>query len=223
LISPDNLVGPDQVLVLTNAMYFKDAWKVPFDKSKTHKDKFYKSDGSIDNVEFMQGSGMYAGFQNEYFTALELPYSNSEFSMRFIVPRGSLADFEEQYLDFQNYMDWSFSSADFKSIKIPRFKIETETDAIPILRKFGMKAAFNDADFTSMVYGNGVSINVISHKALIEVDEEGTVAAAATGVGAVARSMPQRMELNANKPFIFMLVHNESRTILFIGKVENPH
>jgi serine protease inhibitor len=117
LISPDALSGRDQIMVLTNAMYFKEAWNISFDKAKTTKGKFYKCDGSTTQAQFMYAAGRYRGASNENFTALEFPYKNNQFSMLFIVPKGNLGDFEAQYLTHQGYINWGFIEATLRRSK----------------------------------------------------------------------------------------------------------
>ncbi|MFZ6011117.1 MAG: serpin family protein [Bacteroidota bacterium] len=215
-------------LVLTNAVYFKDSWLVPFKKEKTKNADFFSEPGKPVKAMFMENAGKFYGFENESVSILELPYLSGDFSMVILLPKVDLKEFEEQILTADNYFNWSLVRTPFTKIMVPRFKIEQTTAPVPILQKFGMVEAFNEnkADFSGISTQQQLFISGIYHKAFVDVNEEGTEAAAATGVVAEARSAeflaPPR-DFIANRPFIFIIRDVTSKTILFIGKLADPN
>lgn len=113
----------------------------------------------------------------------------------------------------------------FNKILLPRFKIEHTTDPVPVLKKFGMKRAFEEsaADFSGITTEQELAISGIFHKAFVEVNEEGTEAAAATGVVAEIRSMPPKPhDFIADRPFLFIIQDVKSQSVLFMGKLATP-
>lgn len=221
---PEKSITPDTRLVLTNAVYFKDTWAVPFKKELTHKGKFYTASKTI-NAMFMQGSGSFNGFENDAVSILELPYKDRRFSMLILLPKRTIEEFEKSVLTADNYASWHLSRVVFDKILLPRFKMEQTTNVIPILEGFGMTTAFkeDEADFSGITTEQSLSISGIYHKAFVEVNEDGTEAAASTSVVITQRTgRPKQSNFIADHPFIFIIQDVKSKSILFIGKLTNP-
>ncbi|MBT1707214.1 serpin family protein [Fulvivirgaceae bacterium PWU5] len=208
---PTEAIHSDVLMVLTNAVYFKDSWASPFKKELTSSQNFYPTSGDPIKTMFMQHAGKFPGFENEVVSVLELPYKNADYSLIVLLPKGDMKTFEEQYLTAENYIEWTSScqSVPFKEIVFPRFKMDHRIDVQKILKDFGMTRSFNasQADFTGIYDGpENLFISDILHKAFIDVNEEGTEAAAATAIGmAIRGAAPTPRDFIANHPFIFVI------------------
>ena len=221
-----NNISSDAAMYLINAIYFKGIWKYQFDKKNTQDLPFTNDDGTIQNVKMMNQTENlgYAADENAHY--LEIPYGNKAFSMVIALPLP-----EKKLKDvIQNISNDSWSNATknirIRSIKLqlPQFKIEGEYDMEKsILPDMGMKLAFNPylADFTGINRNGNLSISKVKHKTFVEVNEEGTEAAAVTSVEVVFTSIgkPQSMAFFVNQPFLFAIKENSTGIILFIGKI----
>jgi serpin B len=214
-------------LVLTNAIHFKDSWATPFDPAKTKDMDFFVSAGKPVKTKFMvMQNTIFQFFENDQVTIVELPYANARFSMLVLLPKGDAALFEKS-LSASAYKSWDFIPGRFRNIEVPRFRIDHEVAPAGVLRQFGMTDAFQEgkADFSGISKEVRLFISGIFHKAFIEVNEEGTEAAAATAVVVQTESIIEpRKELDfiVNRPFLFILRDRITNTILFIGKVNDP-
>lgn len=234
-----NLLGPGTVtpltrLVLTNAIYFKAAWANQFNKNATENEDFHLSAGKTIQAPTMHNSGSYYYLKGPSFQALLLPYEKDEISMLILLPD----DVEglpalEHSLSAGNLQNWmtSLSYEHEVIVSLPRFKITQEFELSSTLEKLGMKAAFdpNAADFSAMTGDRSLDISAAIHKAYIDLDENGTEAAAATAVmmemAMAARPMtppPPPIIFTADHPFLFLIQDNASGAILFMGRVTNP-
>jgi serpin B len=214
-------------MVLTNAIYFKGVWAIPFDPEKTKDRDFFVSPGNPVKAKFMELEHVtFSFFENDLVKILELPYSHPRFSMLILLPKGNATGFDKS-LSGMAYASWNFRPGKFGSIQLPKFKIDHEVQPVDILKQFGMTDAFQDgkADFSGISKETRLFISGIFHKAFIEVNEEGTEAAAATAVVAQAESAmePQKeLDFIVNRPFLFILRDRITNSILFIGKVKDP-
>jgi serpin B len=216
----------DHILFLLNAIYFKGSWTYTFDKNNTKDAPFHLTDGSTRTVKMMElKKGRYLLHRDATKTIVDLPYGNKQYSMTLIIPAGDnqLADITRE-LSLANLNSW-LSKADSSSLALymPKFTLEYEIKLREILSAMGMAEAFgNQADFSRMVEGmaGGIAINEVTHKTFVDVNEEGTEAAAVTSADMVLTSLPPT--IRADKPFIFLIREKSSNTILFIGKLENP-
>jgi len=173
---------------------------------------------------------MYKLLESETFQAISLPYKGKALSMVILLPKSvdGLPAVEQQ-LTAGNLGGW-LSKLDRQpdrkvSVYLPKFKLESGYDLVSPFQKMGMTDAFSPAaDFTGMGWQKGMLwIGQIKHKAFVEVNEEGTEAAAATAVEMVTKSMPMREPVfRADHPFFFMIRDNETGTILFMGRMANP-
>lgn len=213
-------IDPSEVMFLINAIYFKGSWQTKFDKSQTVDAPFMAYDGTRPTVPLMNQSASLKLASAPDFVAIDLPYGNSAFTMTVLLPNAGVD---------VNAVAASLDDASWKSIEqkfvaskiyfsLPRFKL-TWTDVLnPELRAMGMGVAFDAADFTPMSpRGKELVITKVIQKTFVDVNEEGTEAAAATSVGIGVTSAPP--SIRVDRPFVFMIRERLSGTILFIGKI----
>ncbi len=223
----DIVKGPisrDTVMFLINAIYFKGAWTYQFDKELTEDDWFYLDDGSRVPCEMMEQRALHKYYSNDIFEAVDLPYGEGDFSMTIFLPHLSKhVDDVIAQLSQENYDLWISSLSvpeDSFDVYIPKFKLEYELKLNEVLQTLGMGIAFSKvADFRKMYREGGVWIDEVLHKTFLEVNEEGTTAAAVTVV-VMTCSLPPSFRVD--RPFVFVIRENRSGTILFIGKIVNP-
>jgi serpin B len=234
-----NLLGPGTVtplsrLILTNAIYFKAAWADQFSKNATEDKDFHLSASKTIQVPTMYNSGGYEYLKGPSFQALLLPYEKGEISMLILLPDNvdGLSALERS-LTSSNLAQWmrSLSYQHEVIVSLPRFNITQQFELSSTLKSLGMKTAFdpNSADFSGMTGDKSLVISAAVHKAYIDVDENGTEAAAATAVVmAMATAMPPRVPppppiyFTADHPFLFLIEDNASGAILFMGRVTEP-
>lgn len=221
-------IKPEAVLFLINAVYFKGRWQEKFDPKMTRDDKFYPDNGDPVSVRMMMRSGKFRYLETEGLQAVELPYGEGQVSMLIFLPAaGKLADLITQ-LSSAFWQEWwgRFRSRE-GTVLLPRFKLEYEQSLRDVLIELGMGIAFdlNQADFSLMGKGGpGFAIGDVKHKTFVEVNEEGTEAAAVTSVEMVLAAVPSqpRFEMVVNRPFLFAIQDNGTGAILFLGVVRNP-
>ncbi len=215
---------PDNILMyLVNAIYFKGDWTNRFDTNKTFSTQFMQADGRKQQVDMMSQAGKYDYSLGNDFEVVRLPYGDGKTAMYCILPKEGMEinDFiasmsSEKWDEIKN----SISTRDDVLVQIPRFKLQYgKTELKNSLSKLGMGEAFSDyADFSGI--RENVAISSVLHKAIIEVNEEGSEAAAATVVEVRATSaMPNPIAFIADRPFLFIIANDESDTILFMGKL----
>ncbi len=228
LLSPTD-INALTYLILTNAIYFKSDWKYQFDSDATQDRPFFKSNGDNIQAEMMHMDDEDINFnytENEDCQLLKLPYKNDELSMYILLPKENDIASLEAILDneYLNEMKENLYQ-DYVKIYLPKFKFEQKYNLNDVLIDMGMPTAFSDgADFSGMTETVPLYIEKVIHQSFVEVNEEGTEAAAATAVivGELTSIPPQPPVFNANHPFIFFIEHEETGQILFMGKVENP-
>lgn len=219
----DNL-RPDHVMFIINAIYFKGIWTYQFDPAKTKDDWFTTAGGAQKAVKMMhQKAGKHRFFSNQAFQAIDLPYGDAGFSMTILLPhRGVLLDSLIAAFSPEEWAGWMNGFANHEmALAMPRFKLTFDMTLNEILKKMGMAIAFTEAaDFNAMYQPGGLLISEVKHKTFVEVNEEGTEAAAATSVGIGVVSAPP--EFRIDRPFLFAIRDSHSQTVLFIGKMEYP-
>lgn len=229
LLSVDD-IDPLTYLILTNAVYFRSDWKYRFDEDATEEMDFHLSGGGNVRADFMHMCDKDIELNytdNPDLKMLELPYKNREMNMYLLLPReGSLTDLESK-LDRDYYQGLKEDLApEYVDLHIPKFKLEEKYRLKENLINMGMPTAFEPgADFTNMT-AEPVYIDKVIHQSFVEVNEEGTEAAAATAVimkNYSAEPSDTPVEFRADHPFIFVIEHEESGQILFMGKVEDPN
>jgi len=220
----DDPISPNLVMFLINAIYFKGSWTYQFDKDMTRDDEFTLPDGAKKPCKMMMLEGDFQYFWNVGFEAIDLPYGDGKFSMTIFLPNPE-ADIDSLIGEFtpENWDKW-ISSYSERTVELlfPRFKLECEFGLNQVLKAMGMGIAFDPyrADFTNMSKPGGIWIDTVKHKTYVEVNEEGTEAAAVTSVGMENTSLPPTMRVD--RPFVFAIRENHSHTILFIGKIVEP-
>lgn len=216
---------PEQVrLYLLNALYFKGIWKSQFKKSNTKQEVFNNADGSKSEVPMMNLSTKPFNYiQNDYFSIAELPYGNEAFSMVVFLPaEGKTLDESLPKLTADNWNEWSgklFSNT--LNVKLPRFEIRYDKDLIADMKALGMKDAFeHKADFSKMSTFD-LAVGILDQFTYVNVNEEGTEAAAVTVGGMVesAPAPPSVYNFYVDRPFVFMIKEKSTGAILFMGKV----
>jgi serpin B len=234
---PEQSLNELSRLVLANALYFKGNWAKVFDPEDTKTEDFHLLSGETVKVPFLTSTKKRHLRKFDTHKVLKLPYANGSdqrsFSMYFVLPNDTagLAEFEKN-LDpktLTKEMKWASREVPVGKFLLPKFKISTSLQVPESLVKLGLEAPFGDkADFTDMVEGPDASklfISDVFHKSFVEVNEEGTEAAAASGVVMQLRgiSMPEPPEdFVADHPFLFILKEDVTGVILFIGRVTNP-
>lgn len=213
-------------LVLTNAIYFKGKWEKEFDPKKTTQREFTLSTGETIKCATMFVEDSMGYFTSQNYDAIHLNYKGGKLSMLVLLPNEKLkmSEFEKGLnIDLYN-QTLAGLEREKVAVLLPKFKIETGLSLKKTLSEMGMPIAFtDDADLSGISGNNDLKISDAFHKAFIEVSEEGTTAAAATAVVVAMKSFIPKNEFIVNRPFIYILKHNGSNTILFMGKVENPN
>ncbi|MEM6751641.1 MAG: serpin family protein [Cyanobacteria bacterium P01_C01_bin.38] len=219
-------IDPNQVLYLLNAIYFKGSWTKEFDQDKTAEFPFYLSTGEEKQHPMMSQSDDYKYYETDNFQAVSLPYGDGRVSFYVFLPKqnSNLESFYES-LNAANWEKWmSQFSLREGSIRLPRFKMDYEATLNDALSALGMEEAFtNNANFSEM--GNNLKISQVKHKTFVEVNEEGTEAAATTSVGIqlTSASLPQKpFSMIVNRPFFCTIRDNQTGTILFMGSIVEP-
>ncbi|MHB0938119.1 MAG: serpin family protein [Armatimonadota bacterium] len=236
LVSPPML--RDAYLVLINAIYFKGAWTTPFDKEQTQDGPFTLPDGTKKTLPMMRQTGDFAYQENDAFQAVSLPYGSGDVVMDIFLPRPvvrsedfrrSLTAAKEDFRKSLTAANWSAWQKAFRkregTIVLPRFKAKYETALKNPLTALGMGHAFSDqADFSGMIEGERAQITDAIHKTVLEVNEEGTVAAGVTGVivGVTAMPADPPFRMIVDRPFFLAIRHVPTGTVLFMGMINNP-
>uniref|UniRef100_A0A674N7Q8 Serpin B6 n=1 Tax=Takifugu rubripes TaxID=31033 RepID=A0A674N7Q8_TAKRU len=223
------IVTGDTRLVLVNAIYFKGNWDKQFKEKATRDATFHISKNSSKPVKMMHQSSKFSLSPGQ---VLELPYVGKELSMLIFLPNqmeDSTTGLEklEKLLTYDNFMEWTRPDMmDVVEVQVglPRFKMEEKCNMKNILVSMGMVDAFDVAasDFSGMSPANDLVLSEVIHKAFVEVNEEGTEAAAATGAVMNLRSARHSERFYADHPFLFFIRHNPSRNILFAGRYCSP-
>ena len=221
-------IDQNTVMFLINAIYFKGTWTYEFDKDLTQDDLFTLPDGSQKPIKMMIQENDSQYFENADFQAIDLPYGDGNFSMTILLPHPQ-KDIDFLIAEFnQNNWDQWISSFSEKpgTLHLPRFTLEYELTLNDVLKALGMEIAFdpNQADFTKMYKGSErLFISEVKHKTFVEVNEEGTEAAAVTSVEVGATSAGgSEFTMRVDRPFVFVIRENHSQTILFMGKIVEP-
>ncbi len=218
-------IPQDLVMYLINAIYFKGAWTDQFDKSRTSKQPFHLAGGGTVSVDMMtHGRPLTVkGGRRDGVQLLELPYSREAFSMVVAAPDDpDDLSMVANTLSTGAWSDWISALGEGQAqVYLPRFSFSFDVTLNDALRALGMEIAFdeNNADFSRMSPVQ-LFISEVKHKAFVEVNEEGTEAAAATSVGMMPTSAPPSITID--RPFVFAITERLSGTILFIGRVMNP-
>jgi len=214
---PKGAINRETRVILTNAVYFKESWKNPFDVRQTKMRKFHMSSNKVKKIPMMEGYFKVSMLRNNYFTGIDLPYRGGRFSMVVLLPnsRNGLTDAEKSL----NWSSLQKSSRRKRKVRIvlPKIKITSRYELTNRLRSLGVKSLFNDhCDLSRMFKAGGhVFVTNAVHQASVVVDEKGSEASAATALF-LGRSLIQ--DFVANRPFLFFIKDNAEKLILFAGR-----
>lgn len=214
-------IGSDVVMYLINAIYFKGQWTYDFDKKLTAEGIFHNTGAGQSTVPFMHQEAGFNYYSNDSLQLLEMPYGQGNFSMVVLLPEpghsvSALAEGLTPEI-------WDALLADTAKINvhvaIPRFKFEYEKILNDDLKGLGMVKAFGAADFSNISPSVDLKISMVKHNSFVEVNEEGTEAAAVTVVEIIEYLSPGPLTFTVDRPFLFAIRETTTNTILFIGKV----
>jgi len=228
LIPPGEVTGNTRG-VLVNAIYFNGKWLVPFEAKNTKLGDFKNIDGELGQTKFLNGTFDTQFFENQTLQAINIHYKNTRFSMLILLPQ---VDSKQAFTNLEESINANFigdlhSNLDGKEVQIsiPKFQSEYQISLSEDLAKLGLESAFDgsNANFSNMSTEKGLHISGVIHKAYIEVDEEGTKAAAATSItmdGMLARAPPDEPPkvFKADHPFMFLVLDNKTGLPLFVGR-----
>jgi len=214
-------------LFITNAIYFKGTWATQFAEESTHDDQFWIGPNENVKVPMMNLAATNFNYaKTAQLQILEMPYEGDQLSMLMLLPndKDGLNELEKS-LTNEKLNLWKDSLSQTQMVvSMPKFKLETNYNLKPLLENLGMSTAFKEgkADFTGITEDEPLHIGQAIHKAYVDVDEEGTEAAAVTGIGVGITSIPKYEIFKADHPFIFIIHEKETGNLLFIGRIVNP-
>ncbi|MFO7933945.1 MAG: serpin family protein [Bacteroidales bacterium] len=223
-----DFIPPDAVLYLINAIYFNAQWKYEFEKDKTYPGDFTLPDGSIHQADYMRVSGDFVYTSNQDFTAVELPYGDSTFSMVVMVPSGEnkVPDLVAS-LDAGQWDSW-FGNSIYTGVQVdlPKFKYGFKDSLNGPLKNLGLEVAFDpfEADFRRINPDMQLFISRVLHQTFIDVQEEGTEAAAATivEISFTSAGGDAPIHFKADRPFLYVIRENSTGAVVFIGTAGKP-
>jgi serine protease inhibitor len=236
-------IDPDDVLFLVNAVYFKGTWTNAFDKKLTEEGDFHRAADDATKVMMMSRQARFDYFEDQQVQAVRLPYGDGHLAMYVFLPRrpviGESASMQdhgmalEEFLGRLNQEEWSMRQDQFRSrngkVVLPRFRLEYSQKLNEVLKSLGMSEAFEPgmADFSAMFAEPGSKpayVSEVRHKTFVEVNEEGTEAAAATSVGVTLTAMPteEPFWMVVDRPFCCVIADRKSGAVLFAGAIRDP-
>nr|KAF6423732.1 serpin family B member 12 [Rousettus aegyptiacus] len=233
LFSKDT-IDSGTVLVLVNAVYFKAKWEKYFDCENTVDAPFSLNENEKKTVKMMNQSGLFRiGFIEELKAQiLEMPYTKGKLSLFVLLPSCSADNLKglaelERNITYEKIVAWSSSenmSEERVAVSFPQFTLEDSYDLNPILQDMGITDIFDEkkADLTGISPNPNLYLSKVVHKTFVEVDENGTQAAGASGAVGTVMSAPSWVTFNVDHPFLFFIRHNKTQTILFYGRVCSP-
>ena len=223
----EGALGPQTLLVLTNAIYFLGDWAYQFEEDRTSDAPFALLAGDKVKVPMMRQTEDFKYMEGDDFKALELPYKNNELSMIIFLPNkpDGLPGFEKALTAERVATSIAKMGKEEVRVKLPKFKLTSEFLLVDTLKSMGMTDAFAlpPADFSGMTGRKNLFIAKVIHKAFVDVNEKGTEAAAATGVVMELTAIPGEPKVfKADHPFLFLIRDNRTAGILFMGRVMDP-
>ena len=218
-------ISAQSFMFLINAIYFKGTWKYQFEEKDTEERVFNLENGNSIQVPTMKIEADLNMMKSDLFNAVELPYGNGNWVMYILVPND---DYKVNDviagLDNSSWKDYQADFYEQKEVKLqlPKWKSEFEASLKPVLTDMGMGVSFTDAaDFSDILPGAPLTISDVKHKTFIEVNEEGTEAAAVTSVVIELTSITGEYFF-VDKPFVYIISEKTTGAILFAGRVMNP-
>jgi serpin B len=227
---PQGALGPSSRLVLTNAIYFHGKWARQFKEKLTRQEPFWRTTTESIDMPMMRQSGSFAYAESGNVQMLELPYRGGELAFVILLPkeRDGLAELERVLTceDLGRWLAGLQGSAREVDLTLPKFKLTSSFELADVLRAMGMRTAFTSAaDFSGMASKGDLQIDRVIHKAFVDVQEEGTEAAAATAVTMRVTSVQspvQKVIFRADHPFLFLIRDLRTGSILFLGRLADP-
>ena len=220
-------IDPLTMMILINAIYFKGIWTDEFDKKKTHDSPFTLTDGTTQTCSMMFQDDSFPYYEDSVLQAIDLPYGSGHYSMTILLPRPEID--LDSFLVRLTARKWdkimSGLAESEGEVYLPKFKLEYELSLNDALSALGMGIAFDaaKADFTGICKGGKLFISEVKHKTFVDVNEEGTEAAAVTSVVmALSAAMPAGFVMRVDRPFMFVIRDHHSGTLLFMGKIVEP-
>ena len=219
-------ISGDDVMFIMNALYFNGDWSYRFDKSMTQELPFHPDGGTTVNVPTMKGEVGSKLARDNGFRAIEMPYGQTNFTMVVIVPDESLNAFYPSF----TYQVWDKLCSDLDALQefgktnvtMPKFKFSYDKYLNNQLKSMGMVDAFNPSADLSGISDSQIFVSYVKQNTFVDVDEDGTEAAAVTTI-AIRESYPsQQDQLIIDKSFVFAIRERTTNTLLFIGQVLNP-
>jgi len=223
---PEDALNEDTRLVLVNAVYFNAAWATKFYETGTEPAPFTKLDGSVAQVPTMHLGGHLPYAKGDGYEAVELPYEGGETSMLVIAPTaGQFATFESS-MTGGKVLDVMAGLASQKvNLSFPKLKLDASLSLKDPLKSLGMKQAFEGANFRGISSSIDLQIKDVLHKTFLQVDENGTEAAAATAVivgEATSAPVGEPIAMKVDRPFVIAIVDKQTKTLVFLGRILLP-
>jgi serpin B len=215
-------------LVLTSAIYLKAAWAERFAEAATRDAPFYPDgpDRPGLTVPMMHGTAARAYRHGDGYQAVLLPYQGGQLAMAVVLPDGPLTTLRPAIAAGGLRGVLAGTSRYQVTLSLPRFRVEAAFDLVPVLRRLGVREAFSrEADFSGITEAERLLINAVAHKAYVDVDEQGTEAAAATAISfrpTAAFQAPPAVTMTVDRPFLFVIFHSPTGMPLFVGQVSQP-
>jgi serpin B len=224
---PPGSIDAAVVAVITNALYFKAPWALPFDEDLTVDGLFHLLDGSKTTVPMIRQVEWFRYAEGEGYQALEMDYREHELSMVFLLPaEGRFQEFEQSLTESRLAEILGALEEKEVAVSIPSFTYSSPSISMrDALISLGMVVPFyGGADFTGMVESRDIYIDDAFHKTFIALDEKGTEAAAATAIifRETSINLEGEYEFTADRPFLYLIRDRVTGTILFIGTLINP-
>jgi serpin B len=218
-------INPEDVCFLINAIYFNGRWTTPFNKKETHLNSFTEASGKVLQVPTMYIKDTISVINSTELQAAALPYGDGSWLMYLFLPSAGV-DLDNwcssQFSTGWDHLRSQFYPVDDMELYLPQFKLECSFELSKQLKDSGIPTAFsNAADFSKLGPGS-LAISQVLHKTYIDVNEEGTEAAAVTAVIITRTSMPVN-QVRFNRPFFFVIAEKTTGSIIFMGKLMNPN
>ncbi|OFY03593.1 MAG: hypothetical protein A2W90_05990 [Bacteroidetes bacterium GWF2_42_66] len=221
-----DVISPNDVMVLVNAVYFNGEWTYRFEKDNTADRVFFYEDGSNKNVPTMMIKEKFSYYEHSQFEMLELPYGGGKYSMLVFLPKeGITVNQTIGLLSPENISSWIGQMQSWeKKVFLPKFEFKYDNSLNDELQALGMVDAFlpAKANFKGITEAQQIFISEVMHKSYIKVDERGTEAAAVTGITFETTSAGPNDIFAVDHPFAFAIKEKDTNAILFIGKVLDP-
>ncbi len=224
---PKGSIKSDTAVVLTNAIYFKGDWTLPFTAERTSAQPFYNAIGRASTVQMMQQQSYFSYYENKHIQVVQLPYKGDDLSMLVVLPKLNHKLAMQQLaksLNATKIKQWSAGLVRQEvDLQLPKFKLDARYQMKTLLADMGMPKAFNNgAEFNLYADGPPIKLDEVYHQAVVTVDEKGTEAAAAAGAVGMYVGMSYPVEFKADHPFMFVIKDNKTDAILFLGQVNKP-